>query len=73
MVALVAISSCANHVNYWAAFLIGCLAGKKLPIYFFIEFRMLQHQNVLYISVAQVSSELVSQQKTVPSRNDDFF
>jgi len=27
LVALVAISSCANHVTYWAAFLIGCLAG----------------------------------------------
>ena len=32
LVALVAISSCANHVTYWAAFLIGCLAGKKLYI-----------------------------------------
>ena len=33
LVALVAISSCANHVTYWAAFLIGCLAGKKLYIF----------------------------------------
>jgi ammonia channel protein AmtB len=33
LVALVAISSCANHVTYWAAFLIGCLAGKKFGFF----------------------------------------
>ena len=47
LVALVAISSCANHVNYWAAFLIGCLAGKKL--YIFSRIRMFQ--NVLIHTV----------------------
>ena len=58
LVALVAISSCANHVNYWAAFLIGCLAGKKW--YIFSRIRMFQNQNVLIHKCSTVHRSLAS-------------
>ena len=65
LVALVAISSCANHVNYWAAFLIGCLAGKKL--YIFSRIRMFQNVLIHKCSTAHRSLASFLVYKKCPS------